>query len=190
MFDLAGMRKTGKRIANEVIEVFEEGLDEPVSDSLLIHQVNTVKLPLRRVTMTERAQAARQIKQYLDEHPGDVNYNTSAMLQVYMGVINRFKLQELLDVIPCEIHTIRLGNIAFASNPFELFLDYGNQIRARSKAEQTFLVQLANGAEGYLPTEKAERGGHYSAFVGSGQVGHVGGEQLVRETLTDINAMF
>ena len=85
---------------------------------------------------------------------------------------------------------MRLGTVAFATNPFELFLDYGNQIRARSAAEQTFLVQIANGHEGYLPTEKAEKGGHYSAFISSGKVGHVGGEQLVRETLTEIRNLF
>ena len=38
--------------------------------------------------------------------------------------------------------------------------------------------------------EKAEKGGHYSAFIASGEVGHVGGEQLVRETLKNINEMF
>ena len=190
MFDLAGMRKTGRRIAAEIIDVFEEGLYEPVTDTVLKHRVETVKLPLRRVTMAEYDQAVRLVRQYLDEHPGDVTYSTSAQLQVYMGVIRRFRQQELLDLVECEVHTIRLGSIAFASNPFELFLDYGNQIKARSKAEQTFLIQLANGTEGYLPTEKAERGGHYSAFVGSGQVGHQGGDQLVRQTLTSINDMF
>ena len=57
-------------------------------------------------------------------------------------------------------------------------------------AEQTFLVQLCCGAEGYLPTKKAEDGGHYSAFISSGQIGHIGGEQLVRQTLQEINNMF
>ena len=95
-----------------------------------------------------------------------------------------------MEVLPAEAHIIRLGSIAIATNPFELFLDYGNQIKARSLAEQTFLVQLACGHEGYLPTEKAEKGGHYSAFVASGSVGHVGGEQLVRQTLQEINRMF
>ena len=80
--------------------------------------------------------------------------------------------------------------IAIATNPFELFLDYGNKIKARSFAEQTFLVQLANGTEGYLPTEKAEKGGHYSAFISSGQVGHEGEDLLVRNTLKNINEMF
>ena len=89
-----------------------------------------------------------------------------------------------------ESHILRLGTVAFATNPFELFLDFGNQIKARSYAEQTFLVQLAGGSEGYLPTEKAEKGGHYSAFIASGLVGHVGGEQLVRETLKNINRLF
>ena len=95
-----------------------------------------------------------------------------------------------MDIVEAECHIIRLGDIAFASNPFELFLDYGNQIKARSWAQQTFLIQLANGDEGYLPTEKAEKGGHYSGFLASGLVGHQGGEQLVRESVHAINAMF
>ena len=91
-----------------------------------------------------------------------------------------------MAILDTESHILRLGTVAFATNPFELFLDFGNQIKARSYAEQTFLVQLAGGSEGYLPTEKAEKGGHYSAFIASGLVGHVGGEQLVRETLKNI----
>ena len=46
--------------------------------------------------------------------------------------------------------------MAFMSCPFELFLNFGNIIKARSKAKQTFIIQLANGAGGYLPTEIAE----------------------------------
>ena len=83
-----------------------------------------------------------------------------------------------------------MGSVVFATNEFELFLDYGNQIKARSLAEQTFLIQLCCGAEGYLPTLKAEQGGHYSGFISSGLVGHVGGELLVRQTLEEINTMF
>ena len=105
-------------------------------------------------------------------------------------MLKRFEQQNYVDVMPAEVHIMRLGSIAIATNPFELFLDYGNQIKARSLAEQTFLIQLANGTEGYLPTEKAEKGGHYSAFLSSGQVGHAGGEQLVRQTLQRINTLF
>ena len=187
MFDLAGMRKAGKRVAREIIDVYEEGLDEPQKDVPFIHHVREVKLPLRRTTRKDVREAEERIRTYLERKQGDVDYNDAAHLQIDLGTIRRFRLQEICDILNVEVHTIRLGTVAFATNPFELFLDYGNQIRARSHAEQTFLIQLCCGAEGYLPTEKAEKGSHYSAYVASGQVGHAGGEQLVRTTLEDIN---
>jgi len=191
MFDLAGMRKTGKRIANEIIEVWEEGLDEPQTDPVFEHRVLHMQLPIRRATLTDVNNAKKAIKDYFRDVQGDVDYNDVANLQVHLGILNRFKLQEKKDVLDTEVHILRLGTIAIATNPFELFLDYGNQIKARSDAEQTFLVQLCcGGPNGYLPTKKAEEGGHYSAFISSGHVGHVGGEQLVRETLQNIRQMF
>ena len=190
MFDLAGMRKTGKRIANEIIDVYEEGLDEAQVDVEFKHIVEDMMLPLRRTTMTEVAAAKRAIKEYLDDKEGDVDFNDAANLQRHLGVLRRAAVQETVEVLPTEVHILRMGTIAIATNPFELFLDYGNQIKARSLAEQTFLIQLCCGSEGYLPTKKAEDGGHYSAFVSSGHVGHIGGEQLVRQTLQEINGMF
>jgi len=187
MFDLDGMRKVGKRIANEIIEVYEEGLDAPQLDPVFVHHVHTMQLPIRRATLAEEIEAEKEIKAYLREKEGNVDYNDAAKLQRYVGILQRMKAQDKYDTLDTEVHIMRLGTIAIATNPFELFLNYGNQIKARSLAEQTFLIQLANGAEGYLPTEKAEQGGHYSAFISSGQVGHEGGDQLVRETLKDIN---
>ena len=190
MFDLAGMRKAGRRIAREVIDVYEEGLDEPQVDVEFKHVVKTYALPLRRVTLEDAEKARRAIKDYMRDKEGDLNYNDTAALQIHLGTINRLKVQDQKDINDTEVHIIRMGSVVFATNPFELFLDYGNQIKARSKAEQTFLVQLTNGWDGYLPTAKAERGGHYSAFVSSGNVGHAGGEQLVRQTLQDIDKLF
>ena len=190
MFDLAGMRKAGRRIANEIIDVYEEGLDDPQTDPIFEHQVHTMQLPLRRASLTDYRNAQRAIRDYLRDKEGDVDFNDAANLQIYLGILSRFQLQEKVDILDTEVHIIRMGTVAIATNPFELFLDYGNQIRARSLAEQTFLIQLACSAEGYLPTEKAEKHGHYSAFISSGKVGHAGGEQLVRETLKNINEMF
>ena len=187
MFDLDGMRKAGKRIANEIIEVYEEGLDDVQESPEFVHHVHTMQLPIRRATLAQEIEAKKAIKDYLRDKDGDVDYNDAAKLQIYTGILRRMEAQDIYDTLDTEVHIMRLGTIAIATNPFELFLDYGNQIKARSHAEQTFLIQLANGAEGYLPTEKAEKGGHYSAFISSGQVGHQGGDQLVRETLKDIN---
>ncbi len=92
------------------------------------------------------------------------------------------------DVQPAEIHVLRLGDIALATNPFELFVDYGLLIKARSKAIMTLLVELACQHSGYLPTERAEKGGGYSADAYL--VGHEGGYKLVEETVKIINDMW
>ena len=52
------------------------------------------------------------------------------------------------------------------------------------------IAVICCGAYGYLPTEKAEKGGHYSAFIGGTNSDHVGGEMLVRKTLREINNLF
>ncbi len=189
MFDIAGMKKVGKRIANEIIAVYNEGFDEPECDVPFVHEKHIMNLPLRRATLAQEVDAKKAIADYFASKPGDVDFNDAANLQVHLGILERIQLQDIIDIVPTEVHIMRLGNIAICTNPFELFLDYGNQIKARSLAEQTFIIQLANGTEGYLPTEKAEKGGHYSAFISSGSVGHEGGELLVRNILTEINKL-
>lgn len=190
MFDVKGMKLAGRRIAREIISVYEDGLDEPQSDIEFEHKAEIMKLPIRKATLREGISAEKAIKEYLRDKPGDVDYNDAAKLQVHLGILTRLEIQNIQSVLDTEVHIIKLGSVAIATNPFELFLDYGNQIKARSHAEQTFLVQLACGAEGYLPTEKAEKGGHYSAFISSGIVGHDGGQMLVENTLEEINRMF
>lgn len=92
------------------------------------------------------------------------------------------------DPVPVEVHILRLGEIAMATNPFELFLDYGIRIKARSKAILTLVIQLSSQKNGYLPTARAVKGGGYSAerYV----VGPEGGDVLVEETVNHINAMW
>jgi len=91
-------------------------------------------------------------------------------------------------IAPIEFHTLRLGDVAIATNPFELYLDYGVRIKARSPATLTFLVQLSCQHCGYLPTEKGVQGGGYSAdkYV----VGPLGGQVLVDETVKCLSALW
>ena len=190
MFDIKGTWRAGKRIFHEIVDAMED-LQEIDPAEVFRHEVFTVDLPYRRVTVAEYEKAVAAIEAYVDKNKtGTFDHNDSAMMHVHAGTVARFENQKTREIFPVEIHVVRFGNVAFATNPFELFLDYGNQIRARSRAKQTFLIQLANGAFGYLPTEKAEKGSHYSAYVSSGNVGHEGGDLLVRKTTAAINELF
>ena len=90
--------------------------------------------------------------------------------------------------VPIELHVIRLGDVAIATNPFELFLDYGIQMKGRSKAVLTLVSQLTCDTAGYLPTRRAVAGGDYSAV--NHEVGPKGGRVLVDETVNEINSMW
>ncbi len=191
MFDLSGCRRVGKRVAHEIIDVFEE-LGEPKAEPIFKHEVYTLDLPLRKATITQYNEAVREIELYIAKNSKKkaFNYVDKAALHVQTGLIARYRQQHNQETVPTEVHILRLGDVAFATNPFELFLDYGNRIKARSRAKQTFITQLCCGGLGYLPTEKAEKGGHYSAYISSGNVGHIGGDQLVRKSVQEINKLF
>ena len=126
---------------------------------------------------------------------GIVDFAEFFALNRNKSLIDRYEQQEKNPFYKMELHVIRLGDIAIATNPFEMFLDFGLRIKARSKALQTFIVQLASacGGEfgaGYLPTEKAVAGGGYGAEVASNIVGPEGGQALVNQTVKLINEMW
>lgn len=191
MYDISGCNKVGKRIANEIISVYEE-ITELKDTAVFEHKIIDLDLPLRKVTMSDYNNAIREIDYYIEKHKDKeaFDFEDSARLHVHIGTIKRYRDQQFKQVVTVETHMIRFGDISIATSPFELYLDYGNIIKARSFAEQTFIVQLCCGGMGYLPTEKAEKAGHYSAYVSSGFVGHEGGDILVRKTLSEINKMW
>ena len=191
MYDISGCNKVGKRIANEIISVFED-ITELKPKAVLKHKVMELDLPLRKATIDEYNKAVREIEYFVDKNKDKefFGFEDNAKLYVYAGTILRFREQQYTEVHHAECHVVRLGDIAIVTSPFEMFLDYGNIIKARSLAQQTFIAQLSCGWSGYLPTEKAEKAGHYSAYISSGHVGHQGGDILVRNTLKNINEMF
>ncbi len=66
------------------------------------------------------------------------------------------------SVLPVEVYVLRLGDMALATNPFELYLDFGIRIQERSEAVQTFVVQLA-GSGDYVAPQRTIAGGAYGS---------------------------
>lgn len=106
-----------------------------------------------------------------------------------MSVLSRYELEKKQPKLPVEIQVIRIGEMAIASNPFELYLDYGIRMFAKSPATQTFIVQLA-GSGSYLPTQRSIAGGAYGAVPASTVMGPEGGDELVKKTLDIIQELW
>ncbi|MDG3007000.1 hypothetical protein [Paludisphaera mucosa] len=166
-------------------EAYEGARQEQVAGAPLVHKVDRLELPLRIVTEADAASAAAKVEE-LSRNPAH-----RRLMLWHQDVVDRRRKQEAGSTSPytMELHVLRLGDVAIATNPFELYTQYGIQMKARSRALQTFLIQLA-GPGSYLPTEPAVRGGGYSAIAESNEVGPEGGQVLSDRTVELINALW
>jgi hypothetical protein len=201
MLELRGLterEEVARRIARGVEEVYDLAKGPICSDPVFRHTVLTAGLPLRRVTEEEHLKAVRQCEELGAQPPNPSDLFASSrhfvMLRRNRRVITRYEQQDANPFYDVEVHCLRLGDIAVATNPFELFLDFGLRIKARSKALQTFVVQLTSAGgqtDGtYLPTERAVAARSYGAEAVDNTVGPEGGQVLVEKSLEALNAMW
>jgi hypothetical protein len=188
---MRNLRKLSRleEIAARVVAAWDRAHDgakqEQVAGAALVHKVDSIELPARVVSEAEAANAAANVER-LSKDPAN-----RRLVLWHRDVVERRQKQEAGDArpYPVEVHFLRLGDVAIATNPFELFTQYGIQMKARGKALQTFVIQLA-GPGTYLPTESAVHGGGYSAIPESNQVGPEGGQVLSDRTVAALNAMW
>src|SRR5690606_13314517 len=105
------------------------------------------------------------------------------------SVHERYEAEKRNPKLPVEVKVIRIGDVAIATNPFELYLDYGIRMKVKSPAVQTFVVQLAGGGS-YLPTRRSILGGAYGAVPASTLFGPEGGTELVEKTVEMIKSLW
>ena len=191
---LGGVDRTeelGRRIANAFDDVLNLINNDTHADVPFTHRIERFDVPGRKVTDAEyeRAKGLYDPLAKKEKLAGPDYWN----MNFYKLTIDRYQAQQTADpTYPVEMHVLRLGDTVIATNPFELFLDYGVRIQARSPAVQTILIQLASPLDYgyYVPTARAIKGGGYSAIVEQSLVGPAGGQALVERTVETINQVW
>ncbi|MHC4714372.1 MAG: hypothetical protein ACYTAN_14065 [Planctomycetota bacterium] len=178
-----------REIALRVADAVERALactgPGDVEDAPFVHMVKQIELAPWSIQRGERDWAEAERACWIAEG-GD---STSWWPERLREVVETFDGSLPQEPLPVELHILRIGDVVIATNPFELFLDYGLQIKAKSPAAQTVLIQIA-GKGWYLPTERAVKGGSYGAMPAVSVVGPEGGSELVEETLESIRDLF
>lgn len=151
------LKEMGAMLAAETLRLIlsADTTDKP----LFKHICEDVKAGIR-LPDQEAIAHAREMAALGEEKAGRFEYinSISGVLRLY----ETYK-DDPYEILP--IHAIRIGDYAIITNPCELYCQFGLDIKHRSPAAVTALVQLADGYSGYCPTIPALMGGGYSAFA-------------------------
>lgn len=196
---MAERKDIAERILLGVKDIYSWAMADIQTDIPVRHIVSSVPLTRRVITDEDKAWCEENLKAMEDLIPDP----TTATPEEYRVAMTRFQSvqnrnkkalerYEELKTAPKNqyiIHITQVGEIAFASNPFELYQDYMHRIQARSPFIQTFITQLAGPSGQYLPTYRGAANKGYSASIFCNQVGPEGGQELVEYTLKVLNKL-
>lgn len=183
---LSSLQEYARRITDCWEDVLPVVAPEATGDVEFQHLVKTIKLPYRLVTRAEYESAKKALEKVQQEEPERRKWKS----RWHGSVIDRYEQQQTRNPeYEMVLHALRLGDVAIVTNDFELFSDFGIQMKARAPALQTFVIELC-GAGTYVPTQRAVDAGGYSAIAESSIVGPIGGQALVEETLTALEELW
>jgi hypothetical protein len=150
------MREIGASLASETMRVISTM--EYESEPVIKNATEKIKIKIRSLE-EEQIEQAKKIVEKGEKEAGRWNYVLQwSILQFY----NDYK-EKTFEEIP--VHAIRIGDCGIATNPYELYCQFGIDIRRRSPAKITMIAQLADGWYGYCPTIYGILGGGYSGMT-------------------------
>lgn len=87
---------------------------------------------------------------------------------------------------PLIIQAFRIGDLAIAQIPCEVFVEIGLDIKKNSPFKPTFSISLANGYNGYLPTPEQHELGGYETWRARSSYLEVGASTKITETVMEL----
>lgn len=183
----------GERICEAVVRGYRKAKNYIENRPVFKTKVFRMDVALRTVEKADVDAAQARIDAVKARYAPGEKMTEGEMIRCFedIGYLNRWKLQQETTRFEFPIFVFRLGKAVFATNPFELYVDYSLRMKARCKAKQAFIIQLSSNAKGgYLPTQAAVDGGSYGSKPVSTSVGPAGGDELVEKTLAAMDSLF
>lgn len=178
--DWTEMQRIGRKLAEATAETAKS--IEPAPDLALRFSSVEYGLPARQIS-DEQLEWAEEI---LKQTGGKVEPLADGVGDDFRAALYK-KLHGAQDeTIPVEQICIALGDTALISFPGELYTEIGMQIKAASPFRRTYIVGLANGYVGYVPTRESIAEGGYAEDVR--EVDDGAGEMVLAQSLALLQA--
>ncbi|MEN3940584.1 neutral/alkaline non-lysosomal ceramidase N-terminal domain-containing protein [Prosthecobacter sp. SYSU 5D2] len=139
-----------------------------------------VELAVRKGTAEEMAQA----KEWLATIPRDKDGQWSDKKAIYAR--ETVLLADFPDTVPVKLQAHRIGSLSVAAIPCEVFVQIGLRLKETTPFVRHFTISLANGYNGYLPTEADHAMGGYETWRARSSYLEVPASTVVTEKLEDM----
>ena len=96
------------------------------------------------------------------------------------------ELEKFPDSVSIPLQAIRIGSIGITGIPCEVFAETGLALKEESPLKNTFMVELANGYNGYLPTAQQHEWGGYETWPARSSYLETEAETKIRSTILDL----
>ena len=93
------------------------------------------------------------------------------------------RLAEYPETTTVPVQVLRIGDVCLGTMPFEVFCEIGLEFKSRSPLQPAFMVELAHGYFGYLPTPRQHELGGYETWIGTNRVERQASDKLLAELL-------
>jgi hypothetical protein len=191
--DWEGMERIGKALAGAVSETVKNidfgslaRLPKSGARSGLHGGTVSYSIPARRISEQEWEWA----QGILAQTGGQVQAMADGVGDDYKAVLyrNLRERQQRQPEIALTQSCFAIGDCAFLSFPGELYTEIGQAIKAASPFKHTYILGLANGYIGYVPTRKAIHEGGYAEDTRG--VDEAAEEIVVRESLSLLRQIY
>jgi neutral ceramidase len=92
-------------------------------------------------------------------------------------------MAEYPSTMPMPLQVFRIGKVCIGTMPNEVFCEIGLQFKERSPFAESFMVSLAHGYYGYLPTPRQHELGGYETWLGTSRLEKQASEKMLAELL-------
>ncbi|MCB1232504.1 MAG: neutral/alkaline non-lysosomal ceramidase N-terminal domain-containing protein [Verrucomicrobiae bacterium] len=138
-------------------------IDREISDPVL-------DMRQREITLKHRIPSAEQIERAKNIIKVDEEGEKKLPKLAKVYAQRTLSLAENPETTKVLVQAIRIGDLAICTMPFEVLVEIGLDLKKRSPAADTFIVELANGGYGYLPPPNQHKFGGYETWLGTNKV--------------------
>src|SRR4030095_12968144 len=81
------------------------------------------------------------------------------------------------------LQALRIGDVCLGTMPVEVFTEIGLDLKEKCPLQPAFMVELANGSFGYLPTPRQHKLGGYETWLGTNRLEIEACDKMLAELL-------